>query len=129
MALSAEQRAALAHVCEPGRLVCLQGDAGTGKSLLLGAAREAWVKAGYEVKGAALSAKAAQGLERLRALAPGCPVPIYGIGGVSAANAAEVLRAGAHGVAVGSAVLDAPDPERAAHELVQAVADAASEVT
>lgn len=63
----------------------------------------------------------AQGLVRLRALAPACPLPIYGIGGVGAANAGEVLAAGAHGVAVSSAVLDAPDPERAAAELVQAV--------
>lgn len=63
----------------------------------------------------------AQGLARLRALAAGCPVPIYGIGGVTVANAAEVLRAGAHGVAVGSAVLDAPDPRAAAAALVEIV--------
>lgn len=61
----------------------------------------------------------AQGLELLRRLAPACPVPIYGIGGVGLANAAAVLAAGAHGVAVSSAVLDAPDPERAARALVE----------
>ena len=53
---------------------------------------------------------AAQGLEALRALAAECPVPIYGIGGVTAANAPAVIEAGAHGVAVGSAVLDADEP-------------------
>ena len=69
---------------------------------------------------------AAQGLTRLQALAPTCPVPIYGIGGVTADNAGQVLRAGAHGVAVGGAVLDAPDPARAAEELLLAVARATS---
>lgn len=62
-----------------------------------------------------------QGLLRLRALAPTCPVPIYGIGGVTAATAAAVIEAGAAGVAVSSAVLDADDPARAARELVDVV--------
>jgi thiamine-phosphate pyrophosphorylase len=65
-----------------------------------------------------------QGLARLRALAPTCPVPIYGIGGVTAASAAAVIEAGAAGVAVSSAVLDADDPARAARELVEVVAGA-----
>lgn len=67
----------------------------------------------------------AQGLERLRALAAACPAPIYGIGGVTADTAPAVLAAGARGVAVSSAVLDAPDPEAAARRLVEVVAGAA----
>ncbi|MCO5169932.1 MAG: thiamine phosphate synthase [Planctomycetes bacterium] len=63
----------------------------------------------------------AQGLERLRALAATCPAPIYGIGGVTAETAALVVAAGAHGVAVSSAVLDAPDPAAAARRLVEAL--------
>lgn len=63
----------------------------------------------------------AQGVHRLASLAPTCPLPIYGIGGVTAANAAQVIAAGAHGVAVSSAVLDAPDIGAAVSELVRAV--------
>jgi thiamine-phosphate pyrophosphorylase len=47
-------------------------------------------------------------------------LPIVGIGGVTAANAAEVLRAGAAGVAVLSAVIEARDPREAAAVLVRA---------
>lgn len=46
------------------------------------------------------------------------PVPVVGIGGISVTNAHEVLDAGAQGVAVVSAILDADDPNRAARELV-----------
>ncbi|HBP22479.1 MAG TPA: thiamine phosphate synthase, partial [Planctomycetes bacterium] len=63
----------------------------------------------------------AQGLTGLTELARECPLPIYGIGGVTRANAAEVIAAGAHGVCVGSELLDAADPEAAARELVDIV--------
>ena len=67
---------------------------------------------------------AARGLEGLRALAASCPAPIYGIGGVTVDNAGEVIAAGAAGVAVSSAVLDASDVEGATRALVEAVARA-----
>ena len=61
--LSEEQRAALHHLTRTSRLACLEGLAGTGKSHLLGAAREAWEASGYEVRAAALAGKAAKGLQ------------------------------------------------------------------
>lgn len=61
--LGAEQEAAFRHVTEPGDLALVVGFAGTGKSTMLGAAREAWEAQGYTVRGAALSGIAAENLE------------------------------------------------------------------
>lgn len=62
--ITAEQKAALKHVCEaPGAVKIVEGMAGTGKSYMLGAARESWEAAGFEVVGSALAGKAAAGLQ------------------------------------------------------------------
>ena len=49
------------------------------------------------------------------------PIPAYAIGGISAANAALVVAAGAHGAAVRSAVLAADNPAGTARTIVAAV--------
>ena len=61
--LSAEQETAIRHVLTSGQLSCVIGLAGAGKSTMLSAARHAWEKQGLQVIGAALSGKAADGLE------------------------------------------------------------------
>lgn len=61
------------------------------------------------------------GLEGLRRVAEAVRIPVVGIGGVTAENAAAVVEAGAAGVAVLSAVMGAPDPEAAARALRTAV--------
>src|SRR5207237_914701 len=63
LTLSGEQTEALAHVTDGRDLGIVVGYAGTGKSAMLGVAREAWEAAGYEVRGAALSGIAAESLE------------------------------------------------------------------
>ena len=62
--LSGEQRAAFEHVTDGRGLSIVVGYAGTGKSAMLGVARQAWESAGYTVRGAALSGIAAEGLEQ-----------------------------------------------------------------
>lgn len=44
-------------------------------------------------------------------------IPVFALGGVNAANAPEVLSAGAYGIALISAVIGAADPRSAAAEL------------
>ena len=61
--LGQEQQTALAHLLRAHDLALLVGFAGTGKSRLLAAARAGWEQAGYQVRGAALSGIAAEGLE------------------------------------------------------------------
>jgi len=63
LVLSGEQAEALAHVTDGHDLGVVVGYAGTGKSAMLGVAREAWEAAGYEVRGVALSGIAAENLE------------------------------------------------------------------
>ncbi len=61
------------------------------------------------------------GITGLRRIAAATPLPVVGIGGITADNAAEVLAAGAAGVAVLSAVAGAADPAAATRELADAV--------
>ena len=50
--------------------------------------------------------------------------PLFGIGGITAGNLAEVVAAGASGVAVIRSILGAPDPQAAAAELKLALQEA-----
>lgn len=63
------------------------------------------------------------GPEALRAARAQLSIPLLAIGGITAANAAEVLAAGADGVAVISALLAAEDPGAAARALLAAVGE------
>ena len=63
LSLSAEQRDAFDHITGREGLASVVGYAGSGKSAMLGVAREAWEREGYQVRGAALSGIAAENLE------------------------------------------------------------------
>ena len=62
--LSDEQAAALHHMSGKDGVSLVEGMAGTGKSTMMKAASEAWQEAGYQVRGAALAGKAADGLQQ-----------------------------------------------------------------
>lgn len=62
-----------------------------------------------------------QGLRLIEDLAPNLDIPYLAIGGINPQNAAEVIRAGASGVAVISAILASPDPKEAARNLKSAI--------
>jgi len=61
------------------------------------------------------------GLEGLRLIREKVKIPILAIGGISAANIADVISAGADGVAVISAIAAAKNPGRAATEIIESI--------
>jgi thiamine-phosphate pyrophosphorylase len=64
------------------------------------------------------------GLEGLRQIDETVNLPLVGIGGLNQNNAGAVIRSGADGVAVVSAIVAADDPEQAARNLRSAVEEA-----
>ena len=61
------------------------------------------------------------GLDGLRAIRRAVQLPLVAIGGIDADNASQVLRAGADGLAVVSAIVSAPCPRTAAAGLRQRI--------
>jgi thiamine-phosphate pyrophosphorylase len=61
------------------------------------------------------------GIDILKQVVEIIPVPIIAIGGVGAENIPDVMRAGAHGIAVISAVCCQYDPEEATRAIYQAL--------
>jgi thiamine-phosphate pyrophosphorylase len=64
------------------------------------------------------------GLEGLREIRKAVRLPLVGIGGLNRDNVAEVIRSGAEGVAVVSAIVAAEDPQAAAEVLKQIILEA-----
>jgi thiamine-phosphate pyrophosphorylase len=64
------------------------------------------------------------GIAVLKGVVESIPLPIIAIGGVGAENTAEVMEAGAHGIAVISAVCCREDPEQATRALHRALRNA-----
>lgn len=66
-------------------------------------------------------AEMAKGLERLRRMCDIAACPVIAIGGISVETAGDVIRAGAHGIAVISAVCAHPKPDVATQTLLNAI--------
>lgn len=62
-----------------------------------------------------------QGTGNLTLICQSVSIPIIAIGGINHANVSDVIRAGADGVAVISAVLSSPDLGRAAEEMIRII--------
>ncbi len=90
--------------------------AGDADYLGFGALFPTSTKLDAEPAGPPLLAEARRGL-------PG-PMPLVGIGGITAANVAQVIASGADAVAVVTAVFAAPDSGAATRELLGAISDA-----
>jgi len=63
------------------------------------------------------------GLDGLRRIREKIKIPILAIGGINAKNAREVIKAGADGIAVISAIMGAEDIRRATRELREAIGE------
>lgn len=69
-------------------------------------------------------AETPKGLERLRRMCEIAKCPVIAIGGITLQTTAAVIRAGAHGIAVISAVCAQPDPLAATKNLMQEIQQA-----
>lgn len=66
-------------------------------------------------------AETAKGLDRLREISDSAACPVIAIGGISVETAGEVIKAGAHGIAVISAVCTHPEPDVATLALLREI--------
>lgn len=75
----------------------------------------------FEARGTKPDVGEPRGLELVRRVRESVKIPVVAIGGIHAGNAAEVIRAGAHCVALVSAVVCAPDMVDATARLVEII--------
>lgn len=69
-------------------------------------------------------AETAKGLERLRRMCDIAACPVIAIGGIGVETAGDVIRAGAHGIAVISTVCAHPEPDVATQALLNEIQEA-----
>jgi thiamine-phosphate pyrophosphorylase len=80
-----------------------------------------YVQAGAVYETASKPGAAAAGVALVRDVAEAVDLPVIAVGGVTAANLAPLVEAGADGVAVIGAIMDANDPKIAAAQLWEAL--------
>lgn len=92
------------------------------------AAREGadWLTFGHLFPTSSHPGEEPRGLLALSSVVAAVPIPVIGIGGVTARNARAVIEAGARGIAVITAILAAPDPAATTAALRRALSQPAS---
>jgi len=81
----------------------------------------------FEARGTKADAGEPAGIHLIQQVRQRCSIPIIAIGGINYSNCVEVIRAGAHGVAVISAVVAAKHIAEAARKLKQRITVARSQ--
>lgn len=76
-----------------------------------------YVQVGTIFETASKPGRPAAGLTLMREIRDAVSIPIIAVGGIDAGNAAAVIAAGADGIAVIGAIMDADDPRQAARDL------------
>lgn len=116
--------AAVRRVAGPGHLIGgTARDPARAAALVAAGADYLGVGPGYRtVTKAGLPAPL--GPEAIGAVSSAVEVPVIAIGGVTARHVPELVAAGAHGVAVVTAISDAPDPAEATRTLLRMLAGA-----
>lgn len=106
----------------PGKFVgASAGSAAAARAAIAAGADHLGVGPVYEARTTKADARPPTGLTLIREIAAFSPIPIVGIGGITAENAGAVIAAGAAGIAVISAIGLAPDIEAATHTLARSV--------
>ena len=80
----------------------------------------------YEARGTKADAGEPLGLSLISRIRQHCRIPVIAIGGINPENVSDVLKAGANGVAVISAIVSAPDIREATRNFKRALSTAAS---
>jgi thiamine-phosphate diphosphorylase len=109
----------------PGKFVgASAGSVAAARAAIAAGADHLGVGPVYDARATKADAGPPVGLTLVREIAAFSPLPIVGIGGITATNAGAVIAAGAAGVAVISAIGLAPDVETATRTLVHEVLSA-----
>ena len=80
-----------------------------------------WITFGHFFPTGSHPSEPCRDIAELKIVADAASIPVIAIGGIGVDQVGAVLEAGAGGIAVISAILDAPDPGRAAAELRSAL--------
>ena len=80
-----------------------------------------YLQTGTVFETASKPGRPAAGLSLIREVRAAVSIPIIAVGGIDASNAADVIDAGADGIAVIGAIMDADDPQQAARHLRQVI--------